>query len=62
MGRSPLIFAGRAEAAIASAENGVQLDPYFPGSYLFALGTAQLMLNRYTAAETILTRALGLNP
>ncbi len=57
-----LIFAGRAEAAIASAENGVQLDPYFPGSYLFALGTAQLMLDRYSEAETTLKRAFGLNP
>jgi TolB-like protein/class 3 adenylate cyclase/Flp pilus assembly protein TadD len=57
-----LIFAGSADAAIASAENGVQLDPYFPGSYLFALGTAQLMLDRYTAAETTLKRALELSP
>ncbi len=57
-----LIFAGRAEAAIASAENGVRLDPYFPARYLFALGTAQLMLDRYAAAETTLKRALELSP
>ena len=40
----------------------MQLDPYFPGSYLFALGTAQLMLDRYAAAETTLKRALELSP
>jgi len=57
-----LIFAGRPEAAIASAEKGVQLDPYFPARYLFALGTAQLMLDRYAAAETTLKRALDLGP
>ena len=57
-----LIFAGRAEAAIASAENGPRLDPYSPARYLFALGTAQLMLDRYTAAETTLKRALELSP
>jgi tetratricopeptide (TPR) repeat protein len=53
------IFAGRAEAAIASTETGIRLDPNFPGSYLFALGTAQLMLERYEAAETTLKRALA---
>jgi len=57
-----LIFAGRAEAAIASAENGVRLDPHFPASYLFALGTAQLLLHRYAVAEMTLKRALKLSP
>jgi TolB-like protein/class 3 adenylate cyclase/Flp pilus assembly protein TadD len=57
-----LIFAGRAEVAIASTETGVRLDPNFPGSYLFALGTAQLMLERYDAAETTLKRALAFSP
>ena len=56
------IFAGRAEAAIASTETGIRLDPNFPGSHLFALGTAQLMLERYDAAETTLKRALAFNP
>ncbi|MCK5273399.1 MAG: tetratricopeptide repeat protein, partial [Alphaproteobacteria bacterium] len=57
-----LIFAGRTEAAIALAENGMQLDPYFPANHLFALGTAQLMLGRYNEAETTLERALVLTP
>jgi TolB-like protein/class 3 adenylate cyclase len=57
-----LIFAGRAEAAIASTETGIRLDPNFPGSHLFALGTAQLMLERYDAAKTTLKRALAFNP
>ncbi len=57
-----LIFAGRAEAAIASAESAMRLDPYFPASYRFALGTAQLMLERYTAAEATLKSAFELNP
>jgi TolB-like protein/class 3 adenylate cyclase/Flp pilus assembly protein TadD len=57
-----LIFAGRAEVAIASAENGVRLDPYFPARYLFALGTAELMLGRHREAETTLKRALELSP
>ncbi len=57
-----LIFAGRAEAAIALAEDGMQLDPYFPANHLFALGTAQLMLGRYNEAETTLERALVLTP
>ncbi len=57
-----LIFAGRAEEAIASAENGMRLDPYYPAPQLFALGTAHLMLQQYTQAEAALKRALGLNP
>ena len=42
-----LIFAGRAEEAIASTETAIRLDPNFPGSSLFALGTAQLMLEQF---------------
>ncbi len=57
-----LIFAGRAEAAIAPAESAVRLDPRFPANYRFALGTAQLMLERYDAAETTLKSAFELNP
>ena len=57
-----LIFAGRAEAAISFAESAIRLDPYFPANYRFALGTAQLMLERYTAAETTLKSAFELNP
>ena len=57
-----LIFAGRAEAAIAPAESAIRLDPRFPANYRFALGTAQLMLERYDAAETTLKSAFELNP
>ncbi len=57
-----LIFAGRAEAAIPFAESAIRLDPYFPANYRFALGTAQLMLERYTAAATTLKGAFELNP
>ena len=57
-----LIFAGRAEAAISFAESAIRLDPYFPANYRFALGTAQLMLERYAAAATTLKSAFELNP
>ncbi len=57
-----LIFAGRAEAAIASTETAMRLDPNFPGSPLFALGTAQLMLERYDEAQATLQRALEFRP
>ncbi|HUS95818.1 MAG TPA: tetratricopeptide repeat protein, partial [Hyphomicrobiaceae bacterium] len=57
-----LIFAGNAEAAIASAESAIRLDPYFPANGRFALGTAQLMLERYTAAVATLKSAFELNP
>ncbi len=57
-----LVFAGRPEEAISFAENAIRLDPYFPANYRFALGTAQLMLERYTAAETTLKSAFELNP
>ena len=57
-----LIFAGNAEAAIASTEAAIQLDPNFPGSSLYALGTAQLMLKRYDEAKASLKRALTFIP
>lgn len=57
-----LIFAGHPKAAIPFAENAIRLDPYFPATYRFALGTAQLMLKHYAAAETILKAAFELNP
>ena len=57
-----LIFAGRSEAAISFAESAIRLDPHFPANYRFALGTAQLMLERFTAAETTLKSAFELNP
>jgi TolB-like protein/Flp pilus assembly protein TadD len=57
-----LIFAGRAEAAIASTKTAMRLDPNFPGSPLFALGTAQLMLERYDEAQATLQRALEFRP
>jgi TolB-like protein/class 3 adenylate cyclase/Flp pilus assembly protein TadD len=57
-----LIFAGNAEAAIASAEIAMRLDPNFPGSSFFALGAAQLMLERYEEAQATLQRALAFRP
>ena len=57
-----LIFAGRPEAAISFAESAIRLDPHFPANYRFALGTAQLMLENYTSAETTLKSAFELNP
>ena len=57
-----LIFAGDAEAAIASTEAAMRLDPNFPGSSLYALGTAQLMLKRYGEAKASLQRALAFIP
>ena len=57
-----LIYAGRAMEAVASAEIGMQLDPYYPASHLYVLGMAQLMMRQYTEAEAALERALGLIP
>jgi adenylate cyclase len=57
-----LIYTGRAEEAVASAETGMQLDPYYPASHLYAFGMAQLMMQQYTKAEAMLERALTLNP
>jgi tetratricopeptide (TPR) repeat protein len=57
-----LIFAGNAEAAIASAKTAMALDPSFPGSSLYALGTAQLMLANYDEAKATLQRALSFIP
>ena len=59
---SALIFAGNAEAATASTKAAMQLDPNFPGSSLYALGTAQLMLKRYDEAKASLQRALAFIP
>jgi TolB-like protein/class 3 adenylate cyclase/Flp pilus assembly protein TadD len=57
-----LIFAGSAEDAIASAKTALQLDPNFPGTSLFVLGTSQVMLERYDEAKATLTRALTFLP
>ena len=57
-----LIFSGRAEASILSTKTAIRLDPNFPGSPLVALGTAQLMLERYDEAQTTLQRALAFRP
>ena len=57
-----LIFAGNAEAAITSAETAVRRDPNFPGGPLFALGTAQMMLERYDEAKATLQRAMTFIP
>jgi len=57
-----LIYAGRAAEAVALAETGMQLDPYYPASHLYVLGMAQLMMQQYTEAEAMLERGLGLNP
>nr|WP_302477871.1 tetratricopeptide repeat protein [Ruegeria arenilitoris] len=56
------IFSGQAESAITSTEFGVQLDPQFPGSHLYARGVAQLILKRYEEAANTLERALSFNP
>jgi TolB-like protein/Flp pilus assembly protein TadD len=57
-----LIFAGRADEAVAAAETGMQLDPYYPASHLYVLGMAHLMRGKFTEAEVALERAMGLSP
>ena len=57
-----LVFAGDAEAAIASTETAMRLDPNFPGNSLFALGIALLMLERYDEAKATLKRAMTFIP
>jgi TolB-like protein/Flp pilus assembly protein TadD len=57
-----LIFAGHADKAVAAAEIGMQLDPYYPAPHLYVLGMAHLMMGKYKEAEVALERAIGLIP
>jgi adenylate cyclase len=57
-----LIFAGHADKAVAAAEIGMQLDPYYPAPHLYVLGMAHLMMGKYEEAEVALERAIRLNP
>ena len=57
-----LINAGEGKAAIAAAESAMRLDPYYPATYLLALGMANFVSGRYETAADQLERAYERNP
>jgi adenylate cyclase len=54
MRASVLNFAGRPEAALKIAEQGLRLNPRYPPNYLWVLGVAYNGSGRYTEAVTTL--------
>jgi len=57
-----LSCAGEPQEALHLVEKALQLDPYYPPSYLFALGQAYYLLGRYEEAITAYKRLLTRNP
>jgi len=57
-----LSCAGRAQEAVGLVEKALRLDPYYPPSYLFALGQAYYLTGRYDEAITAFKRLLTRNP
>jgi adenylate cyclase len=57
-----LKFTGRPEEAIGLVEKAMRLNPHYPPSYLFALGTDYRLMGRYEEAIATFKRALTRNP
>ncbi|HJY81109.1 MAG TPA: adenylate/guanylate cyclase domain-containing protein [Candidatus Binatia bacterium] len=57
-----LKFAGRPEEAIGLIETAMRLNPHYPASYLFILGTDYRLMGRYEEAIAVLKKALTRNP
>ena len=57
-----LSCAGEPQEAIRLIEKALQLDPHYPPSYLFALGQAYYLLERYEEAIVAYKRLLTRNP
>jgi TolB-like protein/Tfp pilus assembly protein PilF len=57
-----LTWAGRPEEAIGLVEKAMRLNPRYPIYYLFGLGHAYFLTNRYEEAITTFKKALNRNP
>src|SRR5262249_16414923 len=57
-----LKFAGRPEEAIGLIETAMRLNPHYPASYLFILGTDYRLMGRYEEAIAGLKKALTRKP
>lgn len=57
-----LSCAGEPQEAVGLVEKALQLDPYYPPSYLFALGQAYYLLGRHEEAIIAHKRLLTRNP
>jgi tetratricopeptide (TPR) repeat protein len=57
-----LHYAGRSQEALGELERAMQLDPYYPDTYLHFLAQCHFSLRRYADAEAALRRRLVRNP
>jgi tetratricopeptide (TPR) repeat protein len=57
-----LKFAGRPEEALKVIEKAMRLNPHYPATYLFALGTYYRLMERYEEAIAAFKSALTRNP
>lgn len=57
-----LKFAGRPEEALGLIEKAMRLNPHYPASYLFLLGTEYRLMGRYEEAIAVLKKAITRNP
>jgi len=57
-----LNYAGQPEEAIEMVEKAMRLNPRYPSDYLWILGAAYLLRERYEEAIAIQKQALNLNP
>jgi adenylate cyclase len=52
----PYVFNGQPEEAVKKVREGMRLNPYYPGWYLFQLGCAQYIARDYEGAVETLTK------
>jgi TolB-like protein/Flp pilus assembly protein TadD len=57
-----LHYAGRSEEALGMLERAMELDPYYPDTYLHFVAQSQFALAHYADAEAALKRRLVRNP
>ena len=57
-----LKFAGRPQEALGLIEKAMRLNPHYPASYLFLLGTEYRLMGRYEEAIAVLKKAITRNP
>jgi TolB-like protein len=57
-----LSLVGRPADALQDVERAMQLNPYYPPSYLYELGLARFGLRQFAQAAEALERAAALNP
>ena len=59
---SVLVYAGRAEEAVAAFEQAIRLDPFHPPNYLEWLGNAYWLLDDHGRCVEVAERGVALNP